>query len=217
MTFNIKNFFFDLIFPVSCISCGKNSEPLCLKCLNKISPCIDDVSKQTISLFSYHDPVMRKVLWALKYRNKKILAKPLGRALYDRLLEELEEQKTFKGFSEPILIPIPMSKKRLKERGYNQSELLCKELFLLGSDTFTLDTDVLHKQKETPRQATIKDRKKRLKNLHNSFSVVHSEKIMNKNILLVDDITTTGATLYEAIKVLKKAGAHKVIAITIAH
>jgi ComF family protein len=160
---------------------------------------------------------MRKVLWALKYRNKKILAKPLGRALYDRLLEELEEQKTFKGFSEPILIPIPMSKKRLKERGYNQSELLCKELFLLGSDTFTLDTDVLHKQKETPRQATIKDRKKRLKNLHNSFSVVHSEKIMNKNILLVDDITTTGATLYEAIKVLKKAGAHKVIAITIAH
>jgi ComF family protein len=160
---------------------------------------------------------MRKTLWALKYRNKKTLAKPLGRALYDRILEELEERKTFEGFKEPILIPIPMSKKRLKERGYNQAELLCKELFLLNPATFTFYSDVLYKQKETARQATIKDRPKRLKNLTNSFSVVHKEKIIGKNILLIDDITTTGATLFEAIKVLKKAGARKVIALTVAH
>ena len=148
-------------------------------------------------------------------------------------------------FNHPILIPIPLSAKRYKERGYNQAELICKELIRLsktnhltppldslgaplslirrgaGGEVFTLENNILIKPKETEHQARILNREKRLKNIVGSFAIKNAEenisKIKNRNIILIDDITTTGATLTEAKKILKKNGARKVIAFTIAH
>ena len=73
------------------------------------------------------------------------------------------------------------------------------------------------KNKETIHQANIKNRNIRLKNLIGSFIVKNKEEIKNRNIILIDDITTTGATLNEARKTLKKAGAKKIVAFTVAH
>jgi predicted amidophosphoribosyltransferase len=88
-----------------------------------------------------------------------------------------------------------------------------------GYPILTLKNKILIKPKETEHQARIKDRRTRLKNIIGSFAVKDSEKnkIKNRNIILIDDITTTGATLTEAKKVLKQAGARKIIAFTVAH
>ncbi len=138
--------------------------------------------------------------------------------LYGRIIEELSELKVMENFKDPILIPIPLSKKRYKERGYNQSELLCKEIIKIDTNKYLrLDANILFKNKETEHQAKIKDKNKRLKNLSGTFEIKTGINIKNRNIILIDDVTTTGATLSEAKKVLKDAGARKIIAFTIAH
>ena len=135
-------------------------------------------------------------------------------------------------FKDAILIPIPLSRRRYRERGYNQAELICKELIKLDSNSninlrygvdekmernFSLEKNILIKIKETEHQANIKDRRDRLKNLVGSFYVKNPEVIKSKNIVLIDDVLTTGATLTEAKKILKQNGARKIIAFTIAH
>jgi ComF family protein len=120
-------------------------------------------------------------------------------------------------FTNPLLIPIPISKKRYRERGYNQSLLVCKELIRIDKENFDLESSVLIKNKETEHQARIKNRNERLKNIIGSFETKNENKIKNRNIILIDDITTTGATLNEAKKILKESGAKKIIAFTVAH
>src|SRR3989344_6085699 len=121
-----------------------------------------------------------------------------------------------------ILIPIPLSSKRYRERGYNQAELLCENLVKLDENVnFKLEKNILIKQIDTKHQAHILNRSERLKNIVGSFTILYTGKniglIKNKNIILIDDITTTGATLTEARKVFKQAGARKIIAFTVAH
>ena len=166
------------------------------------------------SLFDYRNEVIKKAIWYLKYRNKKTIAAILARGLYDRLLPELDELQTFQNFGEPVLVAVPLSKKRLRERGYNQSALIAEELAQLTG--FKL-LNCVTKIKETPTQVSIKDRAKRLANLQGSFRVFNKEKIKDKNILLIDDVTSTGATIEELRKTLLEAGAGKVLGLTIAH
>jgi ComF family protein len=118
----------------------------------------------------------------------------------------------------PCSAPIPISKTRLKERGYNQTLLLAKALVHLDNNqNFKLEENILLKIKETLHQARLKNKKARLENLLGTFEVINIEKIQNRNIILIDDVVTTGATLTEAKKVLRKAGAKKIIAFSIAH
>ena len=144
--------------------------------------------------------------------------------IYDKIIEELSEMSLLQNFTAPILIPIPLSSKRYRERGFNQAELICIELVKISKtrgEVFTLAKNVLIKIKETEHQARIKDRSVRLKNLVGSFAIKNQEKnsefLKGKNIILIDDITTTGATLNEARKILRQAGVRKVIAFTVAH
>jgi competence protein ComFC len=146
-------------------------------------------------------------------------------------MEELSELSMLENFTKPILIPIPLAKKRLRLRGYNQSELICQELIKVNNTRLstsidngidlTLEKNILIKPKDTEHQARIRDRNLRLKNLSGSFTIKNIDKnkvlLKNRNIILVDDITTTGATLGEARKTLKQCGARKIIAFTIAH
>ena len=80
-----------------------------------------------------------------------------------------------------------------------------------------VETDILYKIKETPTQVSIKNKEKRLKNLSNVFEIKNSEKIKDKNIILIDDVSTTGATLEEASRSLKNSGAKKIISLVVAH
>ena len=221
----IINSALNVIFPIKCVSCGKNGEDFCLKCLSDV-PCAERENPEWIySLYDYRHPPIKKALWLLKYRGKKRLANMFAEVLYDKILEELSDLRVMENFTNVILMPIPLSSLRYKERGYNQAELICKELIKInelrhGID-MELEKDILIKPRETKHQARIENKRERLKNIIGSFAIKNVEKNMNslkrRNIILIDDIATTGATLTEARKVLKQAGARKVIAFTVAH
>jgi competence protein ComFC len=235
------NTILEIVFPAKCIVCGKNGGDFCWSCLASAPLAERETAEWIFPLYDYRHPPIKKALWLLKYKGKKRLARIFAEIIYEKILEELSELSIMENFTQPILIPIPLSPARYRERGYNQSELICEEIINLSKanhltpspspwqgeggqrpgEVFTLEKNILVKTKETEHQARIKDRRTRLKNIVGSFAVKNTEenlsKIKNRNIILIDDITTTGATLNEAKKVLKKAGARKVIAFTVAH
>jgi len=229
----LLNTILNIVFPVYCISCKKEGVDLCKKCLLSSPPVLRESATWIFPLFDYRHPPIKKSIWLLKYKNRKKLASIFAEIMYGRIMEELSELSIMQNFREPILIPIPLSSKRYRKRGYNQAELICLELIkidlnanpyhrhgkaILANDidvskktnrNFKLEKNILVKTRETEHQATLRNRKNRLKNLANSFSVKNIELVKGKNIILIDDVVTTGATLDEAKKILKQAGAKK--------
>lgn len=200
--------FLNFLFPHQCLGCGKNNELLCKECLEKIGWPSLIKDGNIFSASDYGDETMKKAVWTLKYKKAKILAEPIAELIHRRIWNKMETKN-------PILIPVPLSKKRMRERGFNQSELIARHLSDKIKNIGCL-TNVLYKIKETPTQVSVKNRKERLGNLKNCFTVKNPELIKDKNIILIDDVSTTGATLKEASKILKQAGAKKVIAIVAA-
>ena len=212
------NTILDIIFPVKCLSCGYAGVDLCLVCTSNFPPAERENAKWVFSLFDYRHPPLKKALWLLKYRGKKRLANIFAEIMYGKILEELSDLSIMQNFRDVIIIPIPLSALGLRERGYNQAELIAKKLSELdGNINFKIEKHILIKNKETKHQARIKNRNERLRNLSGAFAVKNELLIKNRNIILIDDITTTGATLNEAKKILKKAGTRKIIAFTVAH
>lgn len=215
---NLVRSILNFLFPHHCLSCKKEGVIVCDNCLLSIPREHVTPIPDILTVFHYRHPLMKKLIWNLKYSNKRDIATILAVPLYDELIEELSERKLFSGFANPLLVPIPLSKSGMKARGYNQSALIVKALVELDSNTtFQAKYDALEKTKETTKQAKIKNRKKRLSNMKNAFAIKNAEAIRGKNIIIIDDITTTGATITEAKKVLLKAGAREVIAFTLAH
>ena len=146
------------------------------------------------------------------------MGKILGSLLYNKVIKKIEDDNMLSAPANMLIIPIPLSKKRLKERGFNQSEILAQEMsYRDREENFILETSVLYRIRDTGSQALIKDRETRMNNVKGCFAVNNKNKILGKNIILIDDITTTGATLEEARKVLWDNGAQRVIAFTVAH
>ncbi len=154
------------------------------------------------SVFSYENAV-KKLVHGFKYYKKLYLREVFSYYLTGVLLNN---------FSDANLITfVPSTKKRLKERGYNQSKALAEEL----SRTINIPCiEVCQKIKDTDRQATL-NADERLDNLRGSFKITSGE-VKNKNIVIVDDVLTTGATTDYIARLLKKAGATKVYVLTIA-
>ena len=174
------------------------------------------------AVLGYSDALVRTAVWELKYRGNRRIARLLAHVLYDEMISELSDLALFHSAHtdghKPLLIPVPIGRARLRERGFNQTELLAKELVALDTNNFfTLNTSALIKIKDTPSQTKSKNRAEREKNLKDCFTIAHPEAIAGKSILLLDDVCTTGSTLREARKTLLKAGAKSVHAITVAH
>ncbi len=171
------------------------------------------------ALFSYKDPLVRKAIWELKYRGNKKIAGLLGTLLYEEMLAEASELGFSGSDAKILLIPIPSSKARMKEKGFNQTHLLAD--CIARNDTgkiFSIEKTLLIKSTETKTQVSIKNRSERLKNLAGAFSIAPERKIISEEIIfLIDDVSTTGATFSEAKKVLLHAGAKRVLAFAVAH
>lgn len=207
---------FDFLFPICCYGCQKSGVILCNACSSRIPRAsFDDFEKKQIyAVFDYRDKTIKRLLWALKYKGGRTVAHIIAEKMYDELFEELGEHEVFENFTNPLIIPIPLSKKRMRERGFNQAELIAKEFSVCSQ--IDIDSHVLIKTKNTPPQTSLK-KAARLKNLIGCFSIQNQDSIRERNIILIDDITTTGATLREAQKTLIESGARKVIGFVIAH
>ncbi|PIR38859.1 MAG: hypothetical protein COV34_00255 [Candidatus Zambryskibacteria bacterium CG10_big_fil_rev_8_21_14_0_10_42_12] len=168
------------------------------------------------SLWNYQNPLVKEIIWQIKfYENDALVRKTapyLKDLIYTILFDDvLSESRSY------IMIPIPISKQRRKERGYNQSEYIAQETCnLLNTTDITYNPSLLIKHKETKHQ-TGESRKSRLMCLKDSFKVTDANLLHGKNIILIDDVVTTGATLKEAVDTLRKSGARTIICFTLAH
>src|SRR5258708_248719 len=214
----ILSFVFDTIFPSKCLECGQGGPELCPNCLWSSPLAERESDKWIFPIFDYRHPPIRKAVWLLKYNGRKNIANIFAGAMHGRILEELSDRSIMENFRDPILMPIPLSPGRHRERGFNQAELISEKLEEIDRSAgglgaranLKMEKNILLKPKDTEHQARIQNRTKRLKNVVGSFIVKNNALIKGRNIILIDDVTTTGATLSEARKILKSAGARKI-------
>ncbi|MCF7898886.1 MAG: hypothetical protein K9L31_02975 [Candidatus Pacebacteria bacterium] len=199
-----------IIFPPICYGCSKEGFSLCKSCLDRSRKTIDTPYNWIASVYSFKEPIIKKSIHAIKYFHRRDLIEPLTKELACEINTSINQNQISENW---VLIPIPMPRIRKYIRGYNQAELI--SLSLSKQCSLPTISNTLIRTSSPKRQVTTKTRGERLKNQHNSFKVI--KDVTGLNIVLVDDVTTTGATLSEARSVLLKAGARSVKAVTIAH
>lgn len=226
----IKKLLLDIFFPIRCLGCGEFDQWICNDC-HKAFPtlteqhcfickenitkngeiCFNCVKESNVSLKSvfvasvYQNELLRKSIHHFKYKFIEDLAEPLALLI----------AQTLQNSNHPtpdVIIPVPLHKRRLRWRGFNQAKALARELDL----KIPIVDDVLIRHQNTTPQVKMKNRKQRLENLNDAFSIKNPEVIKNKKVLLIDDVVTTGTTLSICAKELKKAGADEVQALVIA-
>ncbi len=145
--------------------------------------------------------------------------------MYDTLLGELEDELIITSAT-IILIPTPLSPARLRSRGYNQSEELAKQIARLNPEQFVVRADIIKKIKNTPTQVSIKNRAQRLANLKNAFALSPTARLnlaekgsalRAKIFIIIDDVSTTGATINEIRRLFRLVGARHVYGLVVAH
>jgi ComF family protein len=155
--------------------------------------------------FSYNNPIIKTMIWNMKYRKNKACFSLAAALIYRSVSCKL------------VLIPIPISSKRRRERGYNQTEELAKAIMKIDRGKFLeLHCSVLLKTKETEHQTRL-GKLERQNNLKDTFEVVNSLPIFGRTVLLLDDVITTGSTTREARRILMESGAKEVIIVALAH
>ena len=217
----------DFFFPQFCIGCGREGEVICPTCLGKLpkllppycsrcglpqdgsQPCRDcaglDMAIDGIRSPFTFEKLTREVVHQFKYQNLRVLAAPLSGVLHAYLSEN--------PISADMLIPVPLHPKWLRERGYNQSLLLAFELGKLSG--IPVRPDILKRRINTPSQARTASSIERHRNMHEAFTSVDG-KLKDKRVLLIDDVSTSGATLDACASALKQAGAISVWGLTVA-
>jgi ComF family protein len=161
-----------------------------------------------ISLFTYKHPLASELIHGIKNKKDPHFFKLAGAALY---------QELSRTSGQVILIPIPLSRKRRRERGYNQCELLITEIIKLDTEKrYLMDFNLLKRRKHTGEQK-LKSRRERFANAESIFLMEDSHYDHDIAVIIIDDVTTTGSTLKEAHDVFMKAGYVNVRALTIAH
>jgi ComF family protein len=150
---------------------------------------------------------LRRVVQKFKYGRKVSLGKPLGQLMARGCGEFLEQREI------DVIVPVPLHPKRLRWRGFNQSVLLAREVSRLFE--IPLDPFVLYRSKETPPQTQLKEDERR-RNVRGAFSLNPQKPVKGKRVLLIDDVYTSGATVNECSRSLKRAGAKDVYVLTLA-
>ena len=207
----------DLFFPINYNQNFLNNLTV-EKFLSLTTPAQTPQLSNTLAIVSYKNRLVKKAIWSLKFGNNQQLAKLFAEILYDNLIEELSNLNLTINFTQPILITVPLSRQRYRERGYNQVELIAKEIVKIDQNNFLeYKKGVLKKIKNTPPQSHAKNKTERMENLKGCFKVANLTAIKNQNIILLDDVTTTGATLTEVVRTLKSAKPKQIICVTFAH
>ena len=217
----------DSFFPKQCVGCGKVGAFLCPICKEKLPKLLPPICPkcgrpqasgmlcpscwQRQSEFDgirspfRFDEVMRKAIHQLKYRNLKAISPYLAQLLFDYL-----ESNPLPG---EALIPVPLHPRRLRERGYNQSSFLARELGKLTN--LLVIEDCLIRVKEAQPQVKAANMEERRRNVIDAFAC-RDKRVDSKQIILIDDVCTSGATLESCATALKSRGAISVWGLTLA-
>lgn len=208
----------DIFFPRTCVGCGASRTLLCAECLAKV-PYAPPVEHSFIrGVFDYHHPLIKDAIWRFKYKHARGFAEVFAERLYEEIVSELGDSLCTAPNETFLLVPIPLHKKRLRERGYNQSELLARSIIDYDqAHMFELAPDLLVRIRATAPQARSQKRAARIANLRGAFVCTDSARIRGRIVILIDDVATTGATLLEAKRALAVAKPRKVLAFTVAH
>jgi len=219
----------DLFYPKKCLECGKSGQYICSKCLKKVSPSFFSCPycnkssfegkthpnckkkqgpDQLVSLWKYKG-VIRKAILVLKYKFVLDISDELSNVIYKKI-----QQKKIDFGKNVILTSVPLHKKRQFFRGFNQTEVIAKKL----AEKFNWKylPDILVRSKNTEFQTNL-TKEERKNNIKNAFEFNNKYRLNNKNksIVIFDDVWTTGSTIKEMTKVLKKKGIKTVIGLTI--
>lgn len=227
----------DFLFPKYCVNCKKFGDYLCPDCFVRLSfdtknicltcgrpsynglthpGCIKKNSVEGSFTALVYGQIVKKLIFQFKYEPHLTGLKSfLGDLFYESLVQYEEFEKVIEKFGkELILVPIPLSSKKMRKRGYNQAEILAKEL----GKKFNLEViDCLNRIKDTRSQVGL-NKKERQENIKRAFKLKekYSANFKNQRVILVDDVLTTGSTFSEAAKVLKHSGVRQVWAVALA-
>jgi ComF family protein len=201
----------DIIYPKNCHICSKIlkggisafDENICLECVKDMKKAVPMVSPARLdapysklaACYNYEGPV-RELIHKFKYENRPYLAQSIARLIFKAINPSLFERID-------CLMPVPLHQVRTREREFNQSERIARALSPLFKKPVSLS---LKKIRNTPSQTTFKE-SERFSNLKNAFAVTDREAILEKSVLIIDDVITTKATVTEASRILKNAGA----------
>lgn len=217
----------DLFFPRLCVGCGKVGDFICIKCSKKLSRLLPPVCQRCgkpessgaycrecwgkhndlnmiRSVFVFEGTI-RSAIHEFKYRNLRSIAGCLSRYMADYFLEQ--------HLAADVLLPVPMHENRLKRRGYNQSELLAGRI--AGIISVPARGDLLRRVRDNKPQTRTACAEERRSNMRDAFACTSSE-VSGKDVVIIDDVCTSGATLEACAAALKLKGANKISGFTLA-
>lgn len=210
----------DLIFPVFCLGCHHPGSYLCPKCTARLTPKSlsppnpDSLLESHLSLFEYKNEI-RQLIQLIKYQYVTQVGLDIGRIISETIKNNYPNLLRHWQSHNYAIAPIPLHPFRQNWRGFNQSEILCQSI----SHQFHLKlySDLLLRHRYTSPQAKQLQKSTRLSHLSGAFSL--NQRYNNQvppNIILIDDVYTTGSTLESAALVLKNSGCHSIIGVTLA-
>lgn len=206
--YQIKKVFTELLFPERCVICREFTSWVCPNCRAALTKAPPHQHSFIYAPYHYSDPNVQKIIKLFKYNHARVLALPMAELL-------AQDKKVKQALNQNLtLLPLPTTKKSERARGYNQTLILAKAL-LPYFPLLALEMNVLHKK--GLEQTKAKTRVERIKNSRGAFFLTQPEKVLGKNILLLDDVTTTGSSFIEARRTLKKAGAKEVLCLAFAY
>jgi len=192
-----------------CIVCGErvftpHGESICGECRMEAPPFVRAVA------YGSYDGGLRELIHLLKYGRVRPAAGVLGRMLAEVI------QGFGSEFESAVVVPVPLHRSKLRQRGFNQAEEIARAAVKsLKRDGLTLASGVLERKRATESQTGLSDHQ-RQENVRGAFVVAAPELIKDRDVLLVDDVFTTGATISECARLLRRRGADRVFVATVA-
>lgn len=193
----------EMLFPKTCVGCGKTGKYLCNKCFEKVEVLGADYKNKKIEgrigLFKYHG-VIKDLISLLKFELVSDVKKEIGEIIVEQLKENYPNIVEYWQDKKFVIIPVPLHWRRKNWRGFNQAEIIAHEVGKIIN--LEINNNLIKRAINTKKQA-ISNKVERQKNMENAFSAKQN-KLIPKNIIIFDDVWTTGNTIKNIVKIVPK-------------
>lgn len=204
-----------LLFPETCVICGKTNTSLCQDCIQKLPKATFLENPWMHSLFSYQNKQVRKVVHTLKFSHTQSIAHHLGPHIHELIQNTISDKIKLDKNNLITLLPVPKMQLHLNTRGFDAVLALCESIKVQDTNQYVIENTSIIRV-NTKAQVGL-SRQERLLNMKDAFKVKDTTALLESTVCIIDDVITTGSTLRELKKVCLAAGAKEVFAVTIAH